>query len=130
MDYHVVLSELFPFIDSFYIDEKDYSDSFLAVSFLNFKLKEVVSKVSEIKNSVNLHAYDHFIWRENHKDIFVIDFPDKICDAYRKIISSIDDNDINEAVSILIDLYKSSAVGMCLDLQHKAGRRNMQPDWR
>ena len=129
VDYHVVSSELFPFIDSFYIDEKDDSDHFPAVCFSNFKLKAIVPKKPEIKNSVNLHSYDHFIWRENHKDSFVTDFAAKIRDAYEKILSSLDDNLINEVVSILIDLYKSSAVDMHLDLKHKADRRNMHPDW-
>ena len=108
VDYHIISSQLFPYISFFNVEELDCSDHFPLLArisipmYMNPREENLPSKVL---------SYDSFIWQDRFAGDFMHEFATLIQMQGQSILDSVHE-DINKAIRMLLSVYKKAASQM------------------
>ena len=130
VDYHIVSTELFPFFTYFTVEDFDRSDHFPFSATLMFK-KQILSQTEQFMiDVVDLSNYDNFKWFEERRNLFMTEFIDKV-NCFNYSLLSPDNFNVNVALSIILNLFKSTAVNshMCRTDNLQNITHSSQPQW-
>jgi len=121
-DYHLTLSELFPFISYFNIEMRDESD------LLSHLQCEVIPDPIATDPEPPRISIDKLNWRNSSKDMFIETFNDNLIECRNDILHTIDGN-INEAVLYIVNLYQTSAKSCRMVVSDRNPAVTSQPEW-
>ena len=115
VDYHIVSSELFPFITYFKVDIRDDSDHLPLRSRLSFTKN--ANENSEVQGGRNVTSYsfdtvNRYKWSDTNRDIFIENLTNALDLNMTDIIDSINNISINSAVHKILTIYESAAQNM------------------
>ena len=140
VDYCIASSELFPFIADFEVLNNSKSNHFPLTCTLklpvtdNFRMNKMqMDKNVRYDNAKPYTTLNKFYWNENNREKFVSLFNLKFIFSYDDIIYLIDTN-MNKTISILNDLYTSTAVELKMKYKSKPlhleyCQAKVQPPW-
>ena len=88
VDYHIISSELFPFITRFRVEDKDQSDHFPVLSHLNFNCKRPATTNIPMPCDIILSDFVHYKWREHLKEGFFNTKFDEVIETLKNSLQS------------------------------------------
>ena len=127
VDYNIASSDLFPHVSYFNIENRDESVHFPIYCQFKFQSNtDIKHDQAHVYVSETPRSKLRIQWKEDRKDNFISTFREKLLTVSTILTQSINDN-INEAVKMIISLYTSSATSMTMKL--KQSKPNDQPPW-
>ena len=132
VDYNIASTDLFKYATYFCVLDRSESDHFPIQCSFSFPTAQIVSpritRTIEYHNISSSYQTDNFKWDENKKQIFIANFSLKFTLSYDDIVKALP-VDVNGAVTIINDLFKSSAIETGMRSKSAARFIKSQPPW-
>ena len=133
VDYHIVSSPLFQFVTYFSVlfkDESDHLPIHAQLTFINKKRDSQKSpeRSSRESNECFSRKFPKYMWNELYKEAFIYSFAHKFAENLH-LLTNLVENDVNQAVSLIVDIYQNSSVKMLHKHNFRKQHQKNQPWW-